>query len=133
LEVTDADGKVISLSEFIMTVENSTYAITAYNSDGDFVQNVSARTNLYNFGGSGNKQQYYDRQIMLLSMPEKFHVKARVYFNDTKLSLNPTSGISSKRPNSAMINSGFQYFDTTLGKPIYYNGTSWVDATGAAV
>lgn len=25
---------------------------------------------------------------------------------------------------------GFQYFDKTLGKPIYWNGTAWVDATG---
>lgn len=28
---------------------------------------------------------------------------------------------------------GFQYFDTTLGKPIWWSGTAWVDATGAAV
>ena len=25
--------------------------------------------------------------------------------------------------------SGFQYFDTTLGKPVWWNGTAWVDAT----
>jgi hypothetical protein len=28
---------------------------------------------------------------------------------------------------------GFQYFDTTLNKPIWYNGTVWVDATGTTV
>lgn len=28
---------------------------------------------------------------------------------------------------------GFQMFDTTIGKPIWYNGTKWVDATGAEV
>lgn len=28
---------------------------------------------------------------------------------------------------------GYEYFDTTLGKPIYWNGTAWVDATGATV
>lgn len=26
-----------------------------------------------------------------------------------------------------------QYFDTTLGKPIWYNGSGWVDATGTVV
>lgn len=26
-----------------------------------------------------------------------------------------------------------QYFDSTLGYPIWFNGTDWVDATGAAV
>lgn len=25
------------------------------------------------------------------------------------------------------------YFDTTLGKPIWYDGVNWVDATGATV
>lgn len=28
---------------------------------------------------------------------------------------------------------GVQYFDETLGKPIWWNGTAWVDATGTAV
>ena len=28
---------------------------------------------------------------------------------------------------------GFIWFDTTLGKPIWWNGTGWVDATGASV
>lgn len=27
----------------------------------------------------------------------------------------------------------FEYFDTTLNKPIYWNGTAWVDATGQTV
>ena len=25
------------------------------------------------------------------------------------------------------------YFDTILGKPIWYDGTNWIDATGATV
>ena len=41
------------------------------------------------------------------------------------------SGTTSSRPTN--VNTGFQYFDTTLGKPIYYNGTNWVDATGTTV
>ena len=41
------------------------------------------------------------------------------------------TGLTANRP--ANVATGYQYFDTTLGKPIYYNGTSWVDATGAAV
>ena len=30
-------------------------------------------------------------------------------------------------------NIGFQYFDTTIDKPIWWTGTKWVDATGADV
>jgi hypothetical protein len=28
---------------------------------------------------------------------------------------------------------GARYFDTTLGIPIWYDGTNWVDATGTTV
>jgi hypothetical protein len=41
------------------------------------------------------------------------------------------TGVTANRP--ANVETGYQYFDTTLGKPIYYNGTSWVDATGTTV
>ena len=42
------------------------------------------------------------------------------------------SGITSNRPTNVLV--GFQYFDSTLSKPIYYKGNNeWVDATGATV
>ena len=40
-------------------------------------------------------------------------------------------GNTSKRPSSR--NKGYLYFDETLGKPIWWNGTVWVDATGQTV
>lgn len=39
-------------------------------------------------------------------------------------------GTSGQRPNGVV---GLQYFDESLGKPIYYNGTKWVDANGEEV
>ena len=42
-------------------------------------------------------------------------------------------GSGSVRPTLKSSISGFEFFDTTLGKPIYWNGTAWVDATGAQV
>ena len=42
-----------------------------------------------------------------------------------------SSGITSNRPITTII--GYQYFDTTIGKPIYWNGTGWIDATGTSV
>lgn len=43
-------------------------------------------------------------------------------------------GSSTSRPVEANIPyTGFVFFDTTLGKPIWWDGTSWVDATGETV
>lgn len=38
----------------------------------------------------------------------------------------------SSRPTMGLYN-GKQFFDTTLGKPIWWNGSAWVDSTGAVV
>ena len=38
---------------------------------------------------------------------------------------------SAYRPTNALP--GYQYFDTTLSKPIWWTGTKWVDATGNQV
>ena len=43
----------------------------------------------------------------------------------------PISGATANRPPEPKV--GYMYFDTTIGKPIYWNGTSWVDATGTVV
>ena len=47
------------------------------------------------------------------------------------------SGATANRPTSRLSNNweciGFRYFDTTLGKPVFWSGTGWVDATGASV
>lgn len=47
---------------------------------------------------------------------------------------NPDFGTTSQRPSSQLTTGQF-FFDTTLGKPIWWNGTipHWVDATGANV
>lgn len=67
-------------------------------------------------------------------------------FTDRKLIDTPTdsnmavprgyvtmNGVSASRPTSSII--GQRYFDTSLGngKPIYWNGTGFVDATGTFV
>lgn len=41
-------------------------------------------------------------------------------------------GTTQERPAN-IINKGFQYFDTTINKPIYWYGSKWIDATGATV
>lgn len=42
-------------------------------------------------------------------------------------------GKTTLRPTLDTSNKGFQYYDTTLNKPIWWNGSKWIDATGADV
>lgn len=41
------------------------------------------------------------------------------------------SGTTAQRPTKGLY-IGLPYFDTTLGTPIWYSGSDWVDATGAS-
>ena len=43
------------------------------------------------------------------------------------------SGDTASRPTSGLRFVGMFYFDTTIGKPIYWNGTAWVDSAGTVV
>lgn len=42
-------------------------------------------------------------------------------------------GATSSRPTYGSTHKGIPYFDTTLGKPIWWTGTKWVDAYGTTV
>ena len=41
-------------------------------------------------------------------------------------------GTSSQRPTLTSNDAGYVYFDTSLGYPIWFNGTSWVEHDGEA-
>lgn len=43
--------------------------------------------------------------------------------------VNP-AGATATRPTSPPV--GLPYFDTDLGRPVWFSGTGWVDATGGA-
>lgn len=42
-------------------------------------------------------------------------------------------GTTANRPSLGAGYEGYTYFDTTLGKPIWFKNPSWIDATGTAV
>lgn len=58
----------------------------------------------------------------------------RLYFteidNYTQNLIIPPAGTTADRPVLRVL-VGQTYFDTTLGYPVWWNGTDWVDATGA--
>jgi hypothetical protein len=60
----------------------------------------------------------------------------RLYFNQidnfTQNVTVPPSGVSASRPTER-LQIGQYYFDTTIGRPIWYNGTNWINAAGTVV
>ena len=64
-------------------------------------------------------------------------------FTDRKVTDTPTddlstvnrkyvnlNGVTATRPSTSIL--GQQYFDTTIGKPVWWDGTEFVDATGSS-
>ena len=60
----------------------------------------------------------------------------RLYFNQLSSSINllasPAAGNTASRP-AIGLQVGQQYFDTTLGIPIWWDGSDWIDAMGTVV
>lgn len=73
-------------------------------------------------------------------------VKKGNYFSNKRVGDTPTdalqlvpkkyvnlNGTSANRPKSSIASLGQQYFDTSYGRPIYWNGTKWIDGGGSVV
>ena len=60
--------------------------------------------------------------------PDWFNFASRVAEAVTALR---SSGTTANRPTVGLF-IGRTYFDTTLGKPVWHDGSGWVDATGAS-
>jgi hypothetical protein len=43
----------------------------------------------------------------------------------------PKSGTTANRPTGVPV--GYQYYDSTLSKPVWYNSAVWKDASGTTV
>lgn len=60
----------------------------------------------------------------------------RLYFNQidnfTQNVTVPPSGTTANRPTER-LEVGQYYFDTTINRPIWYNGTNWINAAGTVV
>lgn len=65
----------------------------------------------------------YEKHVVSYSL----QTDNRIEYDPNKDSYN-NYGDSNSRPSRPNI--GFQYFDTTLGKPLFWNGEYWVDAIG---
>ena len=76
--------------------------------------------------GTDYDQSYFNQILITL----------RLYFvqidNFSRITATVRYGTTAQRPAVGQL-IGQQYFDTTLGIPIWYNGTKWVNASGTVV
>ena len=67
---------------------------------------------------------------------DQLNQNLRIYFNNLDNFLvaisTPQNGTTADRPTQSLQIGQF-YFDTTLGYPIWYDGTDWVDSSGTVV
>lgn len=63
----------------------------------------------------------------------KFGPRGWMWDGDKWIQLTIQSGITNLRPNLSNTEVGYQYFDTSLGKYICWNGTAWVNLDGTAL
>ena len=52
---------------------------------------------------------------------------------DDTIVINVKGSVCTTANRPTPVSVGYQSFDTTLGKPIWFDGENWVDATGATV
>ena len=67
---------------------------------------------------------------------DQLNYSLRIYFNNLDSFLTaistPQFGVTADRP-AQNLQIGQFYFDTTLGYPVWYDGTDWVDSSGTVV
>jgi hypothetical protein len=67
---------------------------------------------------------------------DQLNQNLRIYFNNLDNFLvaisTPQNGTTANRPTQNLQLGQF-YFDTTLGYPVWYDGTDWVDSSGTVV
>lgn len=101
-----------------------------------FVGKLTDRIQLYN-DVSGGAFDLRNNGLALIYAPASILLYSDVgnfQFNDNTVWHSGNqggAGTTAERPTGRAV--GTMYFDTTLGKPIWYNGADWVDATGAVV
>lgn len=85
------------------------------------LKEINKEYNFCSYGGEWHST--YDTHVVI---PKFFTANGIEYYPDSDNFNNV--GPSTFRPNNPKV--GFQYFDSTIGRPIYWNGLEWVDSEG---
>ena len=70
--------------------------------------------------------------VQVGGQPVRANVDWFNWVSDANSAINDLRASGSTRPTKALY-VGRPFFDTNLGKPIWYDGTNWVDAAGVSV
>lgn len=120
---TSVPGSNISVAKFYFTT-NSISNFFEFNTEDSFNAFISTSATLTNFS---------DRTTAPTAICPTAN-KSFYNLSVSKLySLGSFSGTSLQRPPTLNTNIGFEFFDITLNKPIWNDGTNWRDANGNIV
>lgn len=91
---------------------------------------IKGDTFVYN----GENSEHLPNKWIILNDGETVYSSANVLVSGVALenriiTVGNGSGATADRP-TCYLSKGFQYFDTDIGKMIFWNGTGWVDSTG---
>lgn len=129
------------LSHFrIVSIENGSnvnvddVVIEGTNQIGVFVKDCTGRTTIgrvYNPGATiGAVYNNNSADVWVYGCD---HAKVGGATTATPQNSKHTVGTTAQRPTTGLVAGYSQHFDTTLGKPIWWNGSVWKDATGTTV
>lgn len=140
----------------IQSIDVINQGATAINSNGTYYVDLS-----YYVGAVGVTPTIGD-QWMIQQINGQWRLDHRLPFNDPNLNITPTQGqhivgsgqgpveLSGTRvnvlapltvqsyttttlPDAASVPAGTHVYDSTLGKPVWSNGTAWTDASGTPI
>lgn len=136
----ETDSEIVDREVILDYINNKGYSIA----DGE-VSELEDKIYFYMGSTSYLRLNFFeDYNSLMLLFRETIAPKNIKYSINIIDSINPTinltinKGTTANRPTNEYLSAfdqyiGFKYFDTTLGKPIFWSGTKWVDATGAEV
>ena len=128
------------LSHFrLLSIENGSnvniddVVIEGTNQTGVFVKDCTGRTTIgrvYNPNASTAAVYNNSTDVWVYGCD---HAKVSGGTTATPQHVKYTTNTTANRPTTGLVAGFSQHFDTTLGKPIWWTGSVWKDATGATV
>lgn len=117
LDTFDKDGSTLKIGDQVYFKTSGAYGT---------IRTINWATGVINF---------WDITGGTVVLGEKIYKPIKTKWSDNHYAKIPLifSGTTTDRPKTTYLDIGTMYFDATLNKPIWWNGTVWVDATGTTV